>query len=233
MTVPPEGKHLGEDTSESDRKRTVMVACAALGKELREIIDRHGWDVELRVINARLHNRPRLITGAVAEKLAETREDFNRQVVVYGHCGAPDLDPLLKDAGVERTLGPHCYEIFGGEEFVRLMEEEPGTFFLTDFLVKSWKNLVVEDLKLGRHPDLREMLFGNYRRVVYLIQTEDQKLKERAREIADWLELPLETRVVGYGHLEKRLTAIMERTPQPVTSVTVGLEGYDAYPTLS
>ena len=213
--------------------RTVMVACAALGKELREIIDRRGWDVELRVINARLHNRPQLITGAVAEKLAETRQDFDRQMVVYGHCGAPDLDPMLREAGVERTLGPHCYEMFGGEEFVRLMEEEPGSFFLTDFLVKSWKNLVVEGLKLDRHPDLKEMLFGNYRRVVYLIQEEDEKLLARAREIAGWLELPLVTRAVGYGHLEGRLAAMMERKPQPITSVSVGLEGHDAYPTLS
>jgi len=210
-----------------------MVACAALGKELREIIDRHEWEVDLRVINARLHNRPQLITGAVSEKLAETRDDSQRQIVVYGHCGAPDLDPMLRKAGVDRTLGPHCYEMFGGEEFVRLMEEEPGTFFLTDFLVKAWKNLVSDDLKLGRHPELKEMLFGNYRRVVYLIQTEDEQLVKRAGEIADWLGLPLLTRVVGYGHLEKRLVAIMEQQPQPVTSVTVGIDGHNAYPTLS
>lgn len=233
MTSPSDGEVPAADSPRQDRGRTVMVACAALGKELREIIDRRRWDVDLRVINARLHNRPQLITGAVREKLNETRSDSGRQVVVYGHCGAPDLDPMLKDAGVERTLGPHCYEMFGGEEFVRLMEEEPGTFFLTDFLVKSWKGLVKEDLKLGRHPELKDMLFGNYRRVVYLIQTEDPQLVERAQRIADWLDLPLLTRVVGYGHLEKRLVALMEDTPQPITSVTVGLEGYDAYPTLS
>ena len=233
MTSSPKTARPAEDTSKGDPGQTVMVACAALGKELREIIDRHGWEVDLRVINARLHNRPQLITGAVAEKLAETRGDGRRRMVVYGHCGAPDLDPMLREAGVERTLGPHCYEMFGGEEFVRLMEEEPGTFFLTDFLVKSWRSLVTEDLKLGRHPDLREMLFGNYRRVVYLIQTEDPNLVEQAEKIADWLGLPLQTRVVGYGHLEKRLVAMMERKPQPTTSVTVGIEGYDAYPTLS
>ena len=233
MTPPPEGENPVANTAGENRDQTVMVACAALGKELREIIDHHGWDVELRVINARLHNRPQLITGAVREKLAETRQDARRQVVVYGHCGAADLDPMLKEAGVERTLGPHCYEMFGGEEFVRLMEEEPGTFFLTDFLVKSWRNLVAEDLKLERHPELKEMLFGNYRRVVYLIQNEDPRLTQRAEKIADWLGLPLQTRVVGYGHLEKRLVALMERTPQPVTSVTVGIKGYDAYPTLS
>ncbi|MCQ3804907.1 MAG: DUF1638 domain-containing protein [bacterium] len=216
----------------NDPNRTVMVACAALGKELREIIDRYGWNVELRVINARLHNRPQLITGAVAEKLAETQPDSDRQVVVYGHCGAPDLDPFLKDAGVERTLGPHCYEMFGGEEFVRLMEEEPGTFFLTDFLVKSWKNLVLEGLRLQQHPELKEMMFGNYRRVAYLVQVEEERLLAKAREIAEWLELPLVTRVVGYGHLEERLAAIMEGKPQPTTPVTVGLDGLDAYPTL-
>ncbi|MDE0132206.1 MAG: DUF1638 domain-containing protein [bacterium] len=221
------------DTAGETRERTVMVACAALGKELREIIDHHGWDVDLRVINARLHNRPQLITGAVAEKLAETREEYDRQVVVYGHCGASDLDAMLKDTGAVRPLGPHCYEMFGGEEFVKLMEEEPGTFFLTDFLVKSWRNLVVEGLLLERHPDLKEMLFGNYRRVAYLVQSEEEKLLARAQEIADWLGLPLITRVVGYGHLETRLAAIMDREPQPVTSVTVGIEGYDAYPTLS
>ena len=218
---------------EETRERTVMVACAALGKELREIIDRYGWDVDLRVINARLHNRPQLITGAVAEKLAETSGDYDRQVVVYGHCGASGLDALLRETGAVRPLGPHCYEMFGSEEFVRMMDEEPGTFFLTDFLVKSWRNLVVEGLLLDRHPDLKEMLFGNYRRVAYLIQVEEEKLLARAQEIADWLGLPLVTRVVGYGHLEERLAAIMERRPQPVTSVTVGIDGHDAYPTLS
>ena len=231
---PPSSQQLSTGAhSENKQERTVMVACAALGKELREIIDRYGWDVELRVINARLHNRPQLITGAVAEKLAETREDFDRQVVVYGHCGAPDLDPMLKKAGVARTLGPHCYEMFGGEEFVRLMEEEPGTFFLTDFLVKSWKNLVMEGLRLEQHPELKEMMFGNYRRVIYLIQVEEAGTMARAQEIADWLDLPLVTRVVGYGHLEKRLAAIMEKKAQPVTSVTIGIDGYDAYPTPS
>lgn len=232
MNTTRRGDDPRRDAATSDQSRTVMVACAALGKELREIIDRHGWDVELRVINARLHNRPQLITGAVAEKLAETRPDFDRQVVVYGHCGAPDLDPMLKDAGVPRTLGPHCYEMFGGEEFVRLMEEEPGTFFLTDFLVKSWKSLVLEGLRLQQHPELKEMMFGNYRRVVYLIQIEEARLLERAREIAEWLDLPLVTRTVGYGHLEERLAAIMEGSPQPTTAVTVGLDGLDAYPTL-
>ena len=233
MNSPAGGEPPPGASSNPGGPRTVMVACAALGKELREIIDRYGWDVELRVINARLHNRPQLITGAVAEKLAATREGFDRQVVVYGHCGAPDLDPMLRKAGVERTLGPHCYEMFGGEEFVRLMEEEPGTFFLTDFLVKSWKNLVLEGLRLQEHPDLKDMLFGNYQRVVYLIQTEEQRLVSRAREIADWLGLPLVTRVVGYGDLEKRLAAMMDGSPQPVTSVTVGLDGMEAYPTLS
>jgi len=86
---------------------------------------------------------------------------------------------------------------------------------------------------LDRHPDLKEMLFGNYRRVAYLVQSEEEKLLARAQEIADWLGLPLITRVVGYGHLETRLAAIMDREPQPVTSVTVGIEGYEAYPTLS
>lgn len=233
MNQPTEGEHPFADTSVSNRRRTVMVACAALGKELREIIDRYGWEVDLRVINARLHNRPRLITGAVAEKLAETREESDRQIVVYGHCGAPDLDPMLRQAGVERTLGPHCYEMFGGEEFVRLMEEEPGTFFLTDFLVKAWNNLVVEGLRLQQHPELKEMLFGNYRRVAYLIQVEEEKLLAKAQKIADWLGLPLVTRVVGFGHLEQRLAAIMDGTPQPTSSVTVGLDGLDAYPTLS
>ena len=233
MTSPSENEVVVEISPAKSQEETVMVACAALGKELREIIDRHGWDVDLRVINARLHNRPQLITGAVSEKLAESRGDSKRQVVVYGHCGAPDLDPMLRETGVERTLGPHCFEMYGGEEFVRLSEEEPGTFFLTDFLVKAWKNLVSDDLKLSRHPELKEMLFGNYRRVVYLIQTEDEALIKRAEEIADWLGLPLLTRVVGYGHLEKRLVALMEKTPQPVTSVTVGIDPNGTYPTLS
>jgi hypothetical protein len=207
-----------------DKPDTVLIPCAPLGKEVRAIIRRNGWDVDLRVINARLHLRPPKIAGAVEEKLIETKDDYERQIVLYGHCGAMDLDETLARHGAKRTLGPHCYEMYGGEEFAKAVREVPGTFILTDFLVKAWETLAVKGLKLDKHPKLIPLLFANYKRMMYFSQVEDEKLVAEAHRIAESIGLPLEVKHTGYGDLERRLVALMNGEEQPVSSMT-----YDAY----
>ena len=215
----------------TETSKTLFIACAALGREVRDIIRQHGWDAEFEAIDARLHMRPAKIGPAVEQRLKRAQGKYARTVVVYGHCGAFDLDEILQKYGAVRPLGPHCYEMFGGEEFARAMEEEIGTFILTDFLVQAWDKFVVKGLMLDRHPELRQLMFGHYRRMVYFSQEQDNaQLRARAGEIAASLGLELELRHVGYGDLERRLAAIMEDREQPVAGLTHDEFSLTAYP---
>jgi hypothetical protein len=190
--------------------KTALIACGALGRETLALRDKHSWEADVLGVSALLHNRPDRIPDAVLKRIREARASYDRVIVVYGECGTGGcLDALLEAEGVQRIAGPHCYEMFGDGRFDQLVSEEPGTYFLTDFLVRSFDHLVVKGLGLDRYPQLRDDYFGNYRRVVYLAQREDPDLLERAQCAADRLGLPLEVRHVGYGALETRLLELM------------------------
>jgi len=218
-----------EDTS--PEPKTIFIACAALGREVKAIIKKHGWNADFQAIDAKLHLRPNKIGPAVEARLKKVQGQYERHVVVYGHCGAFDLDGILEKYGAVRPLGPHCYEQYGGQQFAEALKEEPGTFILTDFLIRAWKKFVIQGLKIDKHPKLKKLLFHQYRRIVYFSQEEDDELVEKAREIAGWLELPLTVQPVGYGDLERRLVAIMEGRDQPTAGMT--RDGYSGgYPVL-
>jgi hypothetical protein len=188
-----------------------LVLCGALAREVIAIAARRNWQVALYGVAARDHMRPERIAPQVERRLQELLPRYRRVIVVYGDCGARgELDAVLTRYGVERIAGPHCYEMYGGAAFDTMMEEEPGTFFLTDFLVRSFRGLVVKELGLDRFPELQPLYFGNYRRIVYLAQREDADLVARAQAIAAWFGLPLEVRRTGYGMLEERLAALVE-----------------------
>ncbi|MGD9744530.1 MAG: DUF1638 domain-containing protein, partial [Dongiaceae bacterium] len=127
----------------------------------------------------------------------------DRIFVAYGDCGTGgELDRVLAEEGVERIAGPHCYEFFAGAEAFRdLMEAELGSFFLTDYLARHFDKLMIEGLGLDRHPELREAYFGNYRKLVYLAQTDDADLTARAADAARKIGLEFERRFTGYGDL--------------------------------
>ena len=186
--------------------RTALIACGALAREVLALRDRHGWEAEVLGVPSLLHNRPERIPQAVLSRIREARALYDRVLVVYGDCGTGGmLDRLLDAEGVERLRGPHCYEFYADDAFSGLMAEAPGTFFLTDYMVRSFDHLVIEGLGLDRFPELRDDYFRNYTRVVYLSQTEDPELLERACLAAERLSLPLVTLHVGYGALESRL----------------------------
>ena len=191
---------------------TALIVCGALAREVLALKERHGWDAEVLALPSLLHNTPDKIPTAVARRIHEARRQFARVIVVYGDCGTGgQLDALLAAEGVERVAGPHCYEMYGDGRFAALMDEAPGTYFLTDYLVQSFDHLVVEGLGLDRYPELREEYFRHYTRVVYLAQRDDPALRERAAWAAAQLGLPLEIEVVGYGALEERLVGLMGR----------------------
>ena len=190
---------------------TAFVICGALGKEVKDIVDRRGWDVDIYGVSALLHLYPNRIVEELREKLHALRSRYDHLVVVYGDCGMNGkLEPILDEVGAARVKGPHCYEMLAGAElFERVSEERPGTFFLTDWLVRNFERAVVRGLGLDRHPDLIPMLFGNYDAVLYLRQVPNPRLAAKAQEIAAYLGLPLEINDVGLGELESRLADLI------------------------
>ena len=189
---------------------TVLIVCGALVPEVLRLKAKHAWDAHIAAVPALLHNHPDRLPDAIQERIRAARQEFGRVVVVYGDCGTGgQLDRLLESEGVRRVRGPHCYEIYGEAAFDEIMAKEPGTFFLTDFLISQFDALVIQELGLDRHPELRDDYFGNYSGVVYLAQRESEALEDKAREAARRLGLPLEIRHVGYGGLESRLMELM------------------------
>jgi hypothetical protein len=188
-----------------------FVLCGALAREVVAIVRRHGWDVALFGVAAQDHLVPQQIGPDVERRLRELIPRFERIVVVYGDCGTSGrLDQLLDHYNVPRIAGPHCYEMYaGGDHFDAMMRAEPGTFFLTDFMVRGFEGTILKGLGLDRFPELRDTYFANYRRLVYLAQSDDQALAEKAGLIAQALGLPFELRYTGYGQLEARLVALV------------------------
>jgi hypothetical protein len=190
----------------------LLIGCGALAREVIALRDKHQWDAEVLALPVLLHNTPHRIPDAVIQKIQDVRANYDRVIVIYGDCGTSgELDKRLETIGVERVAGPHCYEMYAGDDFQALMDEEPGTYFLTDYLVQSFDHLVIEGLGLDRYPELHEMYFGNYRRVIYLQQRADDTLLTKAHEAAAALKLPLEIRSTGYGALETRLLNLLEK----------------------
>jgi hypothetical protein len=184
--------------------KSLIIACGALAREMLALIKANGWQhVTLECLPAKLHNRPQWIPDAVRDKIAESRGRFERIFVGYADCGTGGLlDKLLDEEGVERIGGPHCYSFYAGEAaFEALHEEEIGSFFLTDYLTRHFDTLIIKGMGLDRHPQLMEIYFGNYKRLVYLAQTEDAALQEKAKTAAERLGLEYEYRFTGYGEL--------------------------------
>ena len=197
---------------------TAFVICGALGPEVKDIVDRRGWEVDIHGVSALLHLYPSRIVDELREKLYALRPRYQRLVVVYGDCGMGGrLEGLLEEVGAVRVRGPHCYEMLAGEDlFHQVSDDRPGTFFLTDWLVRNFDRAVVRGLGLDRDPDLKPMLFGNYEAVLYLRQVPLARLADKAQEIATYLELPLEIVDVGLGELETRLAELVATVPATV-----------------
>jgi len=200
----------------------LIIACGALARELRAVIALNGWeDVRLACLPAALHNRPEAIPDRVAELLERHVDGSNRVFVAYADCGTGGrLDRVLAAyPDVERLPGAHCYAFYAGlERFQALADAEPGTFYLTDFLVRHFERLVIDELGLRQHPELHALYFGKYRRVVYLAQRDDAALRHRAAAAAARLRLPLEVHQTGYGLLQAGLATVM----MPVRQVDGG-----------
>jgi hypothetical protein len=194
-------------------RRILVLACGAVAREVLALVRLNGWEhVVVRSLPAKLHLVPALIPGAVDARLRELADAYDRVFVAYADCGtAGALDDVLAAHGAERLPGAHCYGFLAGNAaWEAMQEEEPGTFYLTDFLARHVDALVLRPLGIDRHPELATDIFGNYRRLVYLAQTDDPALTARAYAAAGALGLAFERRLTGYGELASSLTRFVE-----------------------
>ena len=197
-----------------EKKASILViTCSAVAREVNEIKKLGAWaEMDLQSITADLHVTPEKIAPAVADKIDKARDKYDHIFVAYGDCGTSgELDKVLEQRGVSRLPGAHCYDFLAGQEtYARLQEEEPGTFYLTDFLARQFERLVIGTLGLDKHPELKSMYFGNYTRLVYLAQTDSDELTEMAQKAADKLGLRFERIFTGTGEMVPALDAAMQ-----------------------
>lgn len=187
----------------------LIIGCGALGRELVALRKLNGWShVAVRLLPAELHNRPERIAPALRAAIESGRRDHAQIFIAYADCGSRgEVDRVAAEYGVERLPGAHCYEFLAGSEAFRaLAGEEPGTFYLTDFLVRHFDRLVRRGLGLDRHPELLPQYFGNYRRLVWLSQCDDAALEARAREQARFLGLAFERRHCGLAPFDRAVS---------------------------
>lgn len=188
---------------------SLVIACGALARELLDIVSVNALDdVVVECLPVGLHNRPKEIPGAVAERIDRARGDFDRILVGYADCGTGGLLDRVIDAerargtAIERLPGAHCYEFYATTPvFEAIHEHDPRNFYLTDYLVRHFDRVVMVGLGIDRHPQLLADYFGNYRTVIHLAQSDDAVLETEGRAAAEKLGLAYERRLVGYGDL--------------------------------
>ncbi len=189
-------------------KKVLLLACGALATELARIVRINRWThVRIRCLPPDLHNRPAEIPAAVREQIESSLRGFDQIIVAYGDCGTGGkLDEVLREYGIDRLPGAHCYEFFAGSaDYAEIAEAEPGSFYLTNFLVRHFNRLVKKGLGLDERPELMEFYFGNYRRLVFLAQDENPELDELAKRHADYLGLAYERHFTGTQRVESCL----------------------------
>lgn len=191
-----------------------MVACGALSTEISEISERRGWSLKIYPLPPLLHNHPEKIAGAVRELLPNVISDHQRVAIAYADCGTYGaLDAVVEEFNIPRLAGAHCYDVFASPERIsEIMDEEPGTYYLTDYLVRSFHRSVIVELGLDRYPELRPDYFAHYRRVLWLAQQPTNELRVLAMQGAEVIGLPLEIEVVGTIGLERQLALLLRAT---------------------
>jgi hypothetical protein len=198
-------------------RQIAVVTCGAIAAHVAAVVGRRGWAVDVHPLPPLLHNRPERIAAAVEERVRDLLTTRATVAVAYADCGTHGaLDEVCARLGVPRLRGSTCYDAFAGAERMRaLLEEEPGTYVLTDYLALSFDRSVVRELGMDRHPELREEYFRHYRRVVWLAQHTLPRIRVAAERAAAYLRLPLEVVDVGEAGLERELEQLLSGWSSP------------------
>jgi Protein of unknown function (DUF1638) len=197
--------------SETGQGKVLIIACGALAREILALIEINDWShFSLTCLPAILHNAPDKITPAVEAAVLEGRKTHERIFVAYADCGTGGLlQAACARLGVEMIEGPHCYSFFeGNQSFAVRSESDFRAFYLTDFLARQFDAFVTRPLGLDRHPELRDAYFGHYEKLIYLAQTDDDDLTEKAKQAAAFLNLSFERMFTGYGDLAEALKKV-------------------------
>ena len=195
----------------------LLIACGALAREIVDLIEANRWTAfDVTCLPAKWHNTPDKITPGVRDKIRANKDKYRKIYVLYGDCGTGgQLDTMLEEEGAERIEGPHCYSFFSGNTiFEERADEDMTAFFLTDYLARHFDKLIWQGLGMDRHPDLRDMYFANYTKVIYFAQVEDENLKALAEAAAERLGLDYEYRFSGFGDLETFMRQSATSTPR-------------------
>ena len=198
--------------------RVLILACGALAREIRDISRLHQLDhVTLDCLPAILHNTPADIAGAVCSRLERVKGQYDRILLGYADCGTKGelvdiCTEIRTHTPIEMMPGAHCYQFYAGEgAFEAMHDADPTAFYLTDYLVKHFERIIMGGLGIAAHPELRDMYFGNYTKMIYLAQTDDPVLDEKARSAAARLDLTFERLSTAYGELESEILAVARR----------------------
>lgn len=211
MWSSPTGPTSTTASSSSSASSLALIACGALAQPAAEVAARRGWAVDVHPLPPLLHNQPHLIADEVRCLATSLQVAGHRVAIGYADCGTYGaLDDVCRELGVDRLPGLHCYDVYGGADRVaRFFEDQPGTYVLTDFLVRSFGRTVVRELGLDRHPELRDDYFGAYTRAVWLAQEPDDELRGLAEDAAATIGLPLTVVETGYAGLEAALGSLV------------------------
>ena len=194
-------------------KDILIIGCGAIAHEINEIIKLNNWNnVNLQCLNADLHNTPKKLPTKIKETIESNLKEYSKIFLAYADCGTGGLiDSMLKNYDIERLEGAHCYEFYAGSRlFKDLSDREIGTFYLTDFLVKNFKRLVIDGLGISKHPSLKDEYFKNYKNIVYLAQKHDNDLELKAKDCANYLNLEYSVHYTGLDNFEDQLNKAMK-----------------------
>lgn len=193
--------------------RVALIACGAIAQPAAAVAVRRGWPLDVHPLPPLLHNHPDRIAAEVRLLAQRLATSYDRVVIGYADCGTYGaLDEVCRDLGLQRLPGLHCYDVYAGpSRLERFFDDQPGTYLLTDFLVRSFARTVLQELGLDRHPELRETYFGHYTRVVWLAQAPDDELRVLAAAAAASIGLPLTVVETGDHGLEEALSALVGR----------------------
>ncbi len=214
LTLPDDATLTERGLDVAGRGKILLIACGAIAHEVLALKRLNGWDhLDLQCLPAKLHLYPDQITAEVARSVGEKRGAYGEIFILYADCGTGGLlQEKCKELGVQMLSGPHCYSFFEGNDlFAARAEEEFTAFYLTDFLVRQFDAFVWKPMGLDRHPELRDMYFGNYTKLVYQAQTNDPALDAKAKDCAARLGLAFERRFTGYGDLAVEMARVAKR----------------------